>query len=123
MNLAERANKDIRRITSDKNSMGIDIELISPSSMSITIQGIHTKIGLGVDSEGNMINSTKAHISFSEANLGGYSIRDENGIVNLNGFKINVKDSTGLVKNYIMQSFFPDETVGLISCIIEGYNG
>ena len=69
---------------------------------NIEIQGLHTKIHLGVDTDGNMVNAKKAHISFSEDNVLalGFSIRNIKGEVDLRKWKVDVKDSTGIVKKY-----------------------
>ena len=123
MGLIAQAKADIERITSDLSGFGVAIELIAPNGTIGNVVGLHTKIGLGVDTDGNMVHSTKAHVSFSESLLPDYPIRNTKGKVDLKGHKINVADSTGIVKNYIMQSYFPDETIGLISCIIEEYVG
>ncbi len=126
MNIYDRANKDIQQITSNKNGAGTEIKLSTPDgSTTVNIIGIHTKIHLGVDTEGNMVNAKKSHISFSEQLLttAGYPVRNSKGEVDLNGHLVEVKDSTGITKKYTMQNIFPDEAVGLISCTLEDYDG
>lgn len=123
MNLYDQAKKDIEKITANQNEWAVEITLTAPSSEKAIITGLHTKHHLGVDTDGNAVNSKKAHISFSEKYLTdvNYPVRDANGEVSLSGHKISVKDSTGTAKKYIMQSWFPDETIGLITCIIQDY--
>lgn len=124
MGLIAQAQEDIKRITTDLTGFGVSMTLIAPNSTTIVIVGLHTKIGIGIDTEGNMVQSTKAHVSFSESLLTGlYPIRNASNKVDLKGHKVSVADSTGVVKNYIFQSWFPDETIGLITCIVEFYNG
>lgn len=120
MSLIEQAKKDIEQITSNSNDFGVSIILTSPSNQTITITGLHTKIHLGVDTDGNVIQSKKAHISFSEQFLidGNYTTRNTQQEVNLINHKVEVVDSTGISKKYIIQSAFPDETIGLICCIL-----
>ena len=82
MGLMERAKEDIKRITSDLNGFAKSLLFVSKDgTQSATINGIHTKINLAVDTEGNNVNSKKSHISFSESLLTdqGYTTRDEVG--------------------------------------------
>jgi len=69
------------------------------------------------------MNVKNAHISFSEALLTdvSYPVRNINGEVQLRGHKITTKDSTGVDKNYIITENFPDETIGMIVCILGDY--
>src|SRR5258706_238985 len=76
-----------------------------------------------VSTEGEMISSKVAHVSVSEKLLtdAGYPVRNAKGHVDLNGHKVNVKDSTGIVNNYILSNggWYPDEMLGHIVCILE----
>ncbi len=123
MSLIAQAQADIKQITSNLDEFAVDIKLINTLNENIEIQGLHTKIHLGVDTDGNMVNAKKAHISFSEDNVLalGFSIRNIKGEVDLKKWKADLKDSTGIVKNYSIQQWFPDETIGLIVCILEDY--
>ena len=123
MSLIAQAQADIKQITSNLDEFAVDIKLINKANQEINTKGLHTKIHLGVDTDGNMVNAKKAHISFSEDNILelGFSIRNEKGEVDLRKWKADVKDSTGVVKNYSIQQWFPDETIGLIVCILEDY--
>ena len=123
MSLIAQARADIKQITSNLGEFAVDIKLINTTNQIINTKGLHTKIHLGVDTDGNMVNAKKAHISFSEDNILelGFSIRNAKGEVDLRKWKADVKDSTGVVKNYSIQQWFPDETIGLIVCILEDY--
>lgn len=123
MGLLDQIKKDIEQITSNKNEWADTITFISPTAQTAVISGIRSKIHLAVDTDGNMVRSQKAHIAFSEKFLTdlNYPVRNAAGEVALNGHKVNVKDSTGIVKNYVVQNVFPDETVGLLSFTLEGY--
>jgi len=123
MSLIQRAKADIERITSNQNEFGVEMVLTAPTSETITVTGLHTKINLGVDTDGQMVNSKKAHISVSEKFLtdAGYPVRDGNGEVNLRSHKVSVNDSTGSAKEYVITEWFPNETVGLITCLLGDY--
>ncbi len=125
MGLIEQINNDIQRITSNSNEFGVNIELIAPNGQRANIVGIHPKVHLGVDTEGNIVNSRQARITFSERTLVGvnvnYPLRNANGDVDLKKHLVNVADSTGNIKNYRVQSWMPDETIGLILVQLESY--
>lgn len=121
MGLIDQARLDIAQITSNQDDFGVEIKLTAPDSTINIITGLHTKIHLGVSTDGTLVNSRKAHISFSELNLTNYPLRNSRGEVDLRNHNLEVKDSTGIVKKYTIQQFFPDETIGLITCIVEDY--
>lgn len=119
MGLIDRAKSDIKDITSNPDEFGVSITFTAPTGEIATINGLHSKHHMSINTEGIMINSKNAHISFSEELLTAknYPFRKD-GEVKLNDHKISVKDSTGISKNYVIREGFPDETVGLITCIL-----
>lgn len=121
MGLIDQAKADIAQITSNQDDFAVEIKLTAPDGTVKNTTGLHTKIHLGVSTDGTMVNSRKAHISFSEVNLTGYPLRNIRGEVDLRNHNMEVKDSTGITKKYTIQQFFPDETIGLIVCIVEDY--
>lgn len=137
MGLKDQARALIAQITTDTdNGWADDITLLSPGGisfdptfdttfgMSVSIKGLHSKHHLGIDLEtGNHINEKKAHISFTEQQVValGFPIRDASGEVNMARYLCKVKDSTGVLSLYVVEQWFPDETVGLIVCILGDY--
>jgi len=123
MNLIDQAKADIEQITSNLNEFAVEIIFTSPTEQTATISGLHTKIHLGVDTDGLAVNSKKAHISFSEKFLtdASYPVRNSSGEVNLRNHRVSVKDSTGNLKNYTVKEIFPDETIGLITCMLDDF--
>ena len=119
MGLIDQAKSDIKDITSNLNDFGVSMTFMAPTNETATINGLHSKHHLNIDTDGNMINSKNAHISFSESLLTakGYPVR-KNGEVNLKDHKVAVKDSTGNNITYIINQWFPDETIGLIMCTL-----
>lgn len=120
----EQAQRDIERITQDLNGFGKAMVLIWPDGQELPITGLHTKHHMAIDPETNkQVNVKNAHASFSETPivLAGRSIRNVRNEVSLAGFKIRAVDSTGLEWTYVIMSWFPDETVGLIVCILGDY--
>jgi len=120
MGLFEQAKQDIQQITSNTDEWGIDLEFIAPNGTIANIVGIHTKHHLGIDTDGNRVNTKNVSISFSEQLLVdvNYPLRDANNNVNLAGHKLRAIDSTGVLNTYIINQWFPDESIGLIVCIL-----
>lgn len=120
MGMIDQAITDIQRITSDASGFGVSLAFVDPDGDTATINGLHAKIHMAMDTEGNTVNSKKAHISFSEAELNaqGYVIRNAARECSMKDHKVTVSDSTGQSWQYIIREVYPDETVGLIVCIL-----
>lgn len=124
MGLNERARQDMQRYTSDKNGFGVDITLISPDDVTVTIVGLSTTHHLAIDQmSGEVVSSKTASVSFAEAiaTAAGYTVRDAKGEVSLKGHRVETKDSTDIVKKYVINKVIPDEKLGLIVCILGDY--
>lgn len=121
MSILAQARQDIADITSNVDDFGVQIRMQAPNGSTVTITGLHTKIHLSVDTLGLPVNSRKAHISFSEKSFEGtnYPLRNAEGEVSLKDHIIYCKDSTNIEKKYRMQQWYQDETIGLITCMIE----
>lgn len=89
-------------------------------SLSVVVSGMHSKIHMTTDTEGNTINTKRPHISVVESALNdlGYSTRNANNECNLKDDKVYVIDSTGVTCQYVIAEPFPDETLGLIVCFL-----
>jgi len=100
------------------------ISLTTPDGVSqVLTKGFATKHWISFDQDGNSISSKNAHISISESKLVSldYPVRDTNGEVRLYGHKVSVSDSSGVTKDYVINDVYPDETIGLIICILGDY--
>ncbi len=124
MSLLERAKADIERITSNLNEFARVATFYSPTGETATVNILHTKHHLGVDAElQKWVNTKNAHISVSEKFLvdAGYPVRNGNRDVFLQKHKVKVADSTGQEVTYVIEQWFPNETIGLITCILGTY--
>lgn len=123
MSLLDQAKADIQSITGNTGEFAIDMILKSKSNKEIAIVGLHTKHHLGIDTDGNAVNTQKAHVCFFEKQIidKGSSIRNGEGEVDLDGWLVFAKDSTGVIKTYTFQSWFPDETLGLITAVLQNF--
>lgn len=125
MGLVEQAISDIAEITSNNDDWGVSITMTDPDGETVTFNGLTTKHHLGIDEMGQTFRSKKASIAISESILlaanPDYPVRNSAGEVVLANHLVDVKDSTGIVKNYVVNSWLPDEAVGLIVIILEDY--
>ncbi len=101
-------------------SMSVDLTITPPAGSSVTISGYGTSHHMSYDpNTGRPVSSKNAHCSFFEKTLtdAGYTVRvsDE---VNLIGHKVSYIDSAGIERNYRINESYPDETLGLIVCIL-----
>lgn len=105
---------------------GAEEDIILTSADGNTVlptTGWTSKHWINFDSTGNAINSKNAHITLDEDLLvaGNYPVRNSDKEVNLKGHKVTVKDSSGESKNYVIIEWLPNETLGLIACILGDY--
>jgi hypothetical protein len=123
MGMIETAQADIKRIRTDPNGFTKSIFFRAPTSETATIFGMHAAIHMGTDTDGQVVNAKKAHVSISESALTdlGYPTRNAAQEVDLKDHRVSVTDSTGITKEYIISETFPDEAVGLIVCFLKDF--
>lgn len=124
MSTLDRAKQAMQRITSDVNGFAVNVDITNiHTGEMVTVPMLHTKHHLGIDTDGVRVNSRNAHISFSEKllNDAGVDIRNVKEDVSVKRWKVSVSDSTGVKKNYVIRETFPDETLGLIVCVLDDY--
>lgn len=128
MDLTERARLDAQFITTNPNDFGIDITVTTAASINPlvtgTVRGLHTKHHMSFDTDGVMVNSKTASVAISEKALtdAGFPVRDSEQEVSMLDYLISTKDSSGILKNYIVRSSYPDENLGLIVLILGDYS-
>ena len=90
---------------------------------SLELTGFVSKHWINFDTDGNAANSKNAHITIDEDVLenAGYPYRNADGEVDLRRHTVTAPDSTKILKNYVIIEWFPDETFGLIACILGDY--
>jgi hypothetical protein len=121
--ILDLAKRDAKRFVT-KGGFEVDIEMITPTKDKvINITGLGTKHWINFDSDGNPINSKNVHICIDEEflNNNSYPTRNGKGEIRLLNHLITFKDSSGIDRNYIVKENFPDETLGLIVCILADY--
>jgi len=121
MSLVDRAKSDWQQFTTNTTGgFGTAITLTAPNSTQLSIVGLATKHHIGIGLDGEMVHTKNAHISFSEKQLidAVYPYKNAGGEVNLSGHKATWIDSRGSSITYVIREFFPDETIGVILCIL-----
>jgi len=124
MNIAQRAKRDIERITSNPNGGGHALLFTAPSGETAAVYGRFSKITLpNEQGEGAPVNSLQTYVSVSEKFLTdlAYPVRNSDGIVHMEAHTVEVADSTGTTAKYAIVQWHPDETVGLIVFILSNY--
>lgn len=105
----------------------IDIQMTTKDGdKTVNITGWAVKVSGSFDSDGNQVNTKNVHITIDEDALTklGYPVRtNKKGIeeVDLIQHKVSFKDSTGVVKNYVVRENIPDENLGLITLWLGDY--
>ena len=123
-NILKAARADAKRYTSS-GGFEDDITIKTPDgSTTVNIKGSATKHHISFDTDGNQVNSKNAHIRIVEDDLValGYPVRNASGEGNLRNHLVSVPDSTLVIRNYIITETFPNETMGVIVCILGDYN-
>lgn len=98
-----------------------DITLTTPDGNTVlATTGFVSKHWINFDTDGNATNTKNAHITIDESKLtdSSYPVRNANKEVSLRNHRVTAKDSSGLEKSYVIIEVFPDETLGLIACIL-----
>jgi len=119
----EKAKSDWKRLLNN-GGFGVSITLTPPNSSASTIvKAIAIKHHNSIGTDGLPINAKNVHISIIESDLIAlsYTVRNVEGEVSLRNHRVSFADSNDNVKNYIIKETFPDETIGLITCILGDY--
>lgn len=117
------AKRDAKRFNNTGGFQEV-ITISTPTNdKSLILTGFATKHHINFDSDGLPVNSKNAHCTIDEdiLVLNNYPVRNAKGEINLLKHKISYADSSGLIKNYVIRENLPDETFGLIVCILGDY--
>lgn len=121
MGIIAQIKEDVKDILNNSNEFGVTLSFAAPApgNETATINGIHTKHHTAIDGEtGLKVNSKNAHVSFSESLLTAlsYPVRNGNDEVAMKGHRVTVDGIT-----YKIMETKPDETIGVIVCILAEY--
>ena len=122
-NILQLAKRDAKHFVTN-GGFEVSIDMVTPSKdKTISLTGFATKHWINFDTDGNPVNSKNVHICIDESILiaNGYPHRNAKNEIFLKNHIISFPDSSGVVKNYVVRENFPDETLGLIVCILGDY--
>lgn len=120
--ILQAARNDAKKILAS-GGFEEDITLSTPDGgLTISTKGLATKHHINFEMEGP-VNSKNAHICIDESDITdkNYIVRNSDGEVNLLSHKVQVSDNTGEIKKYLIKEHFPNETLGLIICVLEDF--
>lgn len=92
-------------------------------SLSISITGFVSRHWISFVTDGLDANSKSSHVCIDEELLieNNYPYKNSYGDVHLKYHKVSVKDSAGILKKYVINEWFDNQTFGLIPCILGEY--
>jgi hypothetical protein len=121
--IVDMAKADIEAITGDLSGFGKAMTFTAPNAATAAVTGTTARHHLSFDTDGVRVSSRNIHVTVAEKQFidKSYPVRNASGDVALQGHRVAVADSTGVVKNYVVREQYPDETVGLIVLILGVY--
>lgn len=118
MGLMEQANKDARRFLSGEWSEVFTFTTPDKTTF-VSIRGLASSHHLSIDpNSGLPVNARNTHVSIKEKDLtdAGYAVRNSAGEISLIRHLVTYKSKT-----YKIDETYPDETLGVIICILGSY--
>lgn len=113
----DRAQSDILRFT--QAGFAVDLVFTAPTAATASVRGLASKHRMSVNPEDGLpINSPNIHVSVVESLLTdqSYPTRNSNGEIYLRGHRVLYNGIT-----YKISENWPDETLGLIVCILDEF--
>lgn len=120
MGIFEKARNDSKRYSQE-----VSLTFYRIVGTEVVVKGIATRHHLGVDPDtGLTVNSRNVHCTISESllNAKNYTTRNSKGEVNLVNTFVKYADSTGVVRTYKINEVLPDDSLGLLVCILGSFS-
>jgi len=118
----EQIQADILDITSNGDDFGVALEFTAvDGTTTATVNGIASSHHLRVDYDGTPVIGRNVSISVAEAALVAESFPTRNaaGEIKLRNCTVKWTDATGTEKTYFIDNAHPDDTIGLIVCVLK----
>ncbi len=120
MGILERARRDWGKL-SQRFSTDL-ITLTAPTGETVSVKGIQTRHNIGIDTDGQLVQSANAHVTIAESLLVDYPVRNTANVVAMYGHKVTFNDNRGVLRYYSVTEIFPDESVGMITLILGDFS-
>lgn len=122
MSILAKARADWRKLS--QSAFDLELTFNNNQGQTAVIKGIGTRHSLSMDTDGMAVNQPNNHVSFCEALIQEtnplYVIRQPGSEeVQMTGHRVSFEDSTGTVHEHIIKQAWPDQTVGVVVCILE----
>jgi hypothetical protein len=117
MRLLEQARVDMRQHIESDEGFGTEITLTSPNSDVAVVTALASTHHIQINPEtGQIMNAKNVHFTVSESTLVdvAYPLRNNDNAVDLKGHRVSFVDSAGITRTYIVDEWWPDETLGVI---------
>ena len=120
LDILQAARRDAQNIIT-RGGFGVDAILTTPSGdKTLLLNGIGSKHHLSFNSDGMPESSKQAHFTVSESllSIAEYPVRNALEEIDLKKHRLSYKDSSDVLKHYVVKDHYPDETLGLIVLIL-----
>ena len=121
--IVEKAQADAKRILNNLWKVSLTFQNRDKSQTAI-ITGAASSHRISIDPDTRMpVNANNTQVTICEQDLidEGYTVRNAAGEVDLRRHYVKYTDSTGFEKTYTVDETWPDQTIGLIVCILGLY--
>lgn len=121
MDMMSLIKRDVATITTVVGGFSVPIKFIHPSDgEEVTVRGLHARHHLSFSTDGMPINGVNAHVSVSESEFVrvAYDYQNANNEISLKGHFVEATDSGNITRLYEVREWYPDETIGLIVCVL-----
>ena len=122
MDLIDIIKRDANFITKSKVvGFAQSVTIIDREGVEYVVDALHTKHHLGFDLQtAQETNTLKAHIDVSEQELTalGCQVRNADGDVYMEKFKVKAKDANGVEWTYFVSQWYPNDKFGVIVLIL-----
>lgn len=117
----DQIQADILAITTNGDDFGVALEFASiDGETTVTVNGLASSHHLRIDFDGAAVAGRNVSISVAEAALVAedFPTRNAGGDIKLRNCTVKWTDATGTEKSYVIKDAHPDDTLGLIVCIL-----
>lgn len=120
MSLLDQARSDLHKQSTNNKEWAQAVAFTSPLGQYVTVNCLANKHHVSVNEMGVAVNGKNASVIVTEKALidAGYTVRNASNEVALIGHKVQWADSSGTSCSYQVSQTYPDETLGLIVCIL-----
>jgi len=119
MSLLELAKRDYQGIVKDANAWSVSIKFTSPDSTFVDVVGHGMSHNTSYGTDGQVVNGKNVHVTVVTSDLidGGYPLINANGRISLTSHTVAFI-TEGVLNQYVVSQYYPDETLGIITCIL-----